>query len=137
MIPTPHCDFIEKGTSVLAFFFFLLKFQKLTYVTESNEQDLLFCYKTGFAYVCILIQQEAYLSSHETVSTKHYSRGKDCLWIIQLIELFILMKLKATFTSFLTVGLQVDTILQYLLLSSNCRDSTSSVCPSERNMFRT
>ena len=39
-------------------------------MTKSNEQYLLLCYKIVFLYICVSVQQEAYLPSHETMSTK-------------------------------------------------------------------
>lgn len=65
--------------------------------------------KLGFH---ILILQEAYLSNHEMTSTTLF-KWKDSWQKIKFIELFILMKLKATFTYLISKGgLQAYRVLQ-------------------------
>ena len=66
------------------------------------------------------------MSSHETMSIKLF-KWKNCLQIIVFIELFILMKLKATFTYFISKGgLQFYRILQSF---SSCNQNTDTLVP--------
>lgn len=116
-----HCTLIlQTWVNVLCFTFVIWK----TYVIKSHEQYPSVIKLFFHMHMCINTARS--MSSHETMSIKLF-KWKNCLQIIVFIELFILMKLKATFTYFISKGgLQFYRILQSF---SSCNQNTDTLVP--------